>query len=105
MKKFLIIILFLFFIIPSISYSDENVIYIVDATTWEIYGEMTKKQFTTLVDGADYTKKMLQAEEDNKIRVTTKDDIWNLDNKKQFKTNLTIDWLNEENYVFKSLTI
>jgi len=70
-----------------------------------LVGEMTVKQFKTLMDASEQYSKLLECENSKRIKIELKDNPWEIEQTAEsFKTDATLIWLDKNNAILKKVT-
>ncbi len=113
MKKIITIILLLFIflgltLILPISAKDNSIDEFIELYYMnQRIEKMTIKEWEAMVSGASIFKKERDAEIADPIRVKiiAVDDVWAITNPDQFETEMLVQWLDENNIVFKEFFV
>ncbi|MFA5174674.1 MAG: hypothetical protein WC438_05830 [Candidatus Pacearchaeota archaeon] len=66
---------------------------------------MTVKQFKTLTDASEQYSRLLDCENNKRIKIELKDNPWEIEQTAEsFKTDATLIWLDKDNSILKKVT-
>jgi hypothetical protein len=104
MRNLIVLFFLLSFSIIAQEKTQERKIFIYQENSLTPIGEMTEKQFITLVETSEEYQKILEAEKEKRVEVETAD-TWEVYSQPPFLTRIKITWKGEKGEIYKTMTL